>query len=609
MTESKQDNPLLEKLDGRSLAKALRAASHYVIKRRHQLNEINVFPVPDSDTGSNLAATMLSLAKRFENMEEDENAGQVAVAAAEAALDGAKGNSGAIFAQFLYGFAQTLREAIHLDTHQFAMAAVSGTNAAYNAILEPREGTILSVLKAWSDEIRTHAPSVKDFRALIERGLNRANEALKKTAEQLEVLARHNVVDAGGQGFLYFAHGMLAFLKGENIEQIDFDEVLEDSASEQIHFDADEQPDSKFRFCTEALVNQVALNASEIRSAISDLGDSTVIAGDSHLMKVHIHTDAPGEFFRLVDNFGHIKKSKIDDLRLQSAPRQQSRVAIVIDSTCDLPEEDYANLPVYMVPLSVTFGEESFNDRLGMSTPHFYTKQRESEHHPHTSQPAVGAFVRTYKRLLEEYENIVTVSLSKATSGTFQSAMTAAKMLESDRIHIINSRQISGGIGVLTRMLAREITKPFTSIEKVIEKVKAARDRTRIFAGAANLKSAAKGGRINKHAAAVLDFLRIRPVLGVNLEGKISKLGLALGYKGCMKSVADKVIRHVKETKAEDVIITHAHAHEDAMKMAKTLEEKLRIKSIPVVETGAVLGTHVGPGTVCVGVLSAEKKN
>lgn len=590
-------------LDGHKLASVLKAASHHVIKKRQHLNEINVYPVPDSDTGSNLATTMMSLAKRFKSV-TPEHAGEVAVAAAEAALDGAKGNSGAIFAQFLHGFAQSLKEAMHIDTYQFAVAAVSGTNAAYNAIIEPREGTILSVLRAWSEEVMEHAPKVQDFHELIERSMEKANAALKNTAKQLEVLARHNVVDAGGQGFLYFAHGMLAFLRGENIEEIDFDEVLEDQGSEQIHFDADEQPDSQFRFCTEALLNDVTVDIPAIRSAIEHLGDSTVIAGDQHLMKVHIHTDTPATFFELVDQYGHLRKTKIDDLHIQQAPREQSKVAIVTDSTCDLPEEDYATLPVFMVPLSVTFGEESYNDRLGMSTPHFYTKIQESEHFPSTSQPAVGAYVRTFKRLLEEYENVITVSLAKKSSGTWQSATSAANMVdpEGKRIRIIDSRTLTGGLGTLVRYLANEITRPFDSVDELVEKIEAARDNVRLFACAASLKNAIRGGRINKHAGKLFDFLRIRPLLGVNKEGKISKLGIALGYSGALKKVINETVKFAQGRKVEDLIITHAKAYETAIDVAKTLEDKLGLKSIPVIETGAVLGTHVGIGTVAVSI-------
>jgi hypothetical protein len=255
-----------------------------------------------------------------------------------------------------------------------------------------------------------------------------------------------------------------------------------------------------------------------------------------------------------------------------------------------------------MVPLSVTFGQESFNDRLGMSTPHFYTKLKESSDHPQTSQPAVGAYVRTFKRLLEEYDEIITVTLSRLASGTYQSASSAANMVDPDRIHLINSRTLTGASGTLVRMLASELSKPYDDLKEVISKIEAARDNVRLFACARNLKAAAAGGRINKHAGKLLDFLRIRPVLGVNTEGKISKLGIAFGYKRGLQATVTKALKFAKGRTVQDVIITHASAHEEAEMVSQKLQEKLELKSIPVIETGAVLGTHVGLGTVAVNI-------
>jgi dihydroxyacetone kinase-like predicted kinase len=198
----------VETLTGQVFARVVQSGAYAVTRAQDALDRINVFPVADADTGANLAAT-LSAAAAGLGRNPPIAVGAAARVAADAALIGARGNSGAIFAQFLHGLAEGLYLKKGVATDEFALAATIGVDAAYSAVQNPREGTILSVLRAWVSDMSVRAPGLPDFRVLMDRALEAARVALAATPTQLEVLARNKVVDAGGQGFVYFLEGML----------------------------------------------------------------------------------------------------------------------------------------------------------------------------------------------------------------------------------------------------------------------------------------------------------------------------------------------------------------------------------------------------------------
>jgi hypothetical protein len=199
-------------LDGNGFAQALHAGTLAVVRECDNLDRINVFPVADADTGANLAATLRAASARL-GAGAPSRIGDAARLAADAALDGARGNSGAIFAQFLRGLADSFHDRPHVSTREFADGAGRGSQAAWNALQNPREGTILSVLRVWSHELSVHSDRTEDFGEALSDALPAARHALAETPRQLAVLARHRVVDAGGQGFVYFLEGVLDWVR------------------------------------------------------------------------------------------------------------------------------------------------------------------------------------------------------------------------------------------------------------------------------------------------------------------------------------------------------------------------------------------------------------
>ena len=414
------------KLSGTGFSRVVRAGALAVVRQQETLNRINVFPVRDADTGANLAATLRAAASRL-GSEAPDSVGDAARVAADGALDGARGNSGAIFAQFLHGLASSMERLRMVDGTQFAAAAVSGTESAYSALQEPREGTILSVLRAWSHELSGRAHE-EDLPELMHSGLVAAREALAATPRQLEVLARSHVVDAGGQGFVYFLEGLIDSLRGGH-------EAAWVPSEAPAHglppFSEDhDEIDERYRFCTEALLTprgEASLSRDAVMTRVAGLGESIVVAGGETRVRVHIHTNEPQRFLAAVADLGVIERSKIDDMVLQQLAGREAAVAIVTDSTTDLPEDVAFRLGVVAVPLTLSLGDEEYLDGVDITLDGFVHRIVSGSGVPRSSQPAVADFAQTYRRLLEYREGVVSVHIAGAMSGTVQAARAAAE--------------------------------------------------------------------------------------------------------------------------------------------------------------------------------------
>ena len=285
-------------LDGHRFSHALRAGMLNVIADQERLNRINVFPVPDGDTGTNMALMMRTMIGAL-HRKSSAHIGKTLITAADAALDGARGNSGAILAQFFQGFCDSAAEYEILHTGQFSEAVTSGAEYAAQALQDPVEGTILTVVRDYSHAVadRYEKQTGPDFVALLDHGLEQARRSLANTPKQLEVLRKAGVVDAGAQGFVDLLQGIHEFVgsgslrQGWNLPEIEVD-VPETGAGEI--------DDLEYRYCTECMVSGREIDRRKLREQISALGNSMVIAGTNRKVKIHIHVNHRGPSSRPV---------------------------------------------------------------------------------------------------------------------------------------------------------------------------------------------------------------------------------------------------------------------------------------------------------------------
>ncbi len=317
-------------LDGRAYAKFLAAGTYFLRKYRQVLNDLNVFPVPDGDTGTNMYLTARSAMTEAGKVQSARLA-DVAAAAAAGSLMGARGNSGVIISQMLRGFAHHVRHRGDIDTFVFATAMREAVGAAKQALLKPVDGTIISVAEAAAEAAYRLALHERDFYRLANGVLRAANDALDRTPQQLPVLKEAGVVDSGGAGFVYFLEGILRFLPDVKVRATAFPR----RPVRQSVFTA-AQVVGENKYCTEFVLENARCSVNELREQLTPRGESLLVAGDAPTIKVHVHTDNPERVQEIAGRHGSLTRVKVDNMEQQhqllvvDTPRiERSIVAVV----------------------------------------------------------------------------------------------------------------------------------------------------------------------------------------------------------------------------------------------------------------------------------------
>ena len=597
------DRPRL-RIRGPALRRALIAGARRVIADRDVLNKINVFPVADGDTGSNLAFTLGgvltgALSRRTAG------AGELMRQVGEDAIDGARGNSGAILAQFFTGVAESIGSRVAIEPEYLAWAVRAGSLSARQALSEPREGTILSVISAFADSLEPQR-QVSDVRRWFAPALDRARRALADTPRQLPVLMRAGVVDAGAQGFVDLLEGIGEFIDNGRIDvetlQVDVEADLE---AAQVHgelFDADPE----HRWCSECLLLGEGLDRAGLRAAVSDLGASCVVVAGSHSrIRLHAHVGDPQALFDVAARFGRVESTKADDMRAQARTAAGgSGVAIITDSSADLPDGIAEALNIHVVPLRLNFGDQDYLDKIGLTPSEFYRKLREEIVLPRTSQPSPGDFRRQFEFLLSHHPSLIYVGVARAVSGTIQSAESAAQRGHPDRSFIIDSANAAGGQALLT-IAAAEAAKRGDSAASIVATIERLRGQTLTWAVTRDLTLAVRGGRIPAWGKPVVHGLGLTPIAKVKPEGRLGLVGGLFGKKRVPERFASYVAKRLDRSLRWRVIVGHCDAHADGELLLGKLQELLDCQDAWLVETGPAVGAHAGPGALVISVQPA----
>jgi len=301
---------------GADLRAALLQSAAWLEANAERINALNVFPVPDGDTGTNMSLTLAASADALRALDEQSSVGQVARAAYEAALLGARGNSGVILSQLLRGFADALADSVELDPQRLAAAFDGAQAAAYQALSRPVEGTILTVARLAAAAARAAAEAGADLPGLLEQTLSAAGQAVAATPEQLDVLRKAGVVDAGGEGYRTIVEGAWMWSTGRSLEEFATAEATR--PHDRAVLESIEPEDgSSYGFCTEFLLRDGDLGADDVRAQMEALGDSVLVVGDANLQRVHVHTPRPGQALEFAVDHGTLVKVKVENMQLQ----------------------------------------------------------------------------------------------------------------------------------------------------------------------------------------------------------------------------------------------------------------------------------------------------
>lgn len=590
-------------LDGHRFRRAVLAGIEWLHKKRDYLNSINVFPVPDADTGTNMSLTMLSAAEGLRSA-PDRSIERTTQGMAECAIMGSQGNSGAILAQFFQGLSDGLKGKIRITTRDFALAVERAKEAAYNALSKPKEGTILTVIKDWSDTIVARQHDSEDFVDLLKHALQKARDSLKGTTEQLEVLKKHGVVDAGAQGFIHLLEGITQYVEAGRIKS----SPEEPARTEPEHFAYDAIPaDLSFRYCTEGIVTVKNVERDELERRLSPLGDSIVVVTGGKLLKVHIHTNSPEAVFEILRSYGSLLKEKAQDMQVQheEAVADPATVGIVTDSACDLPNDYFRKNRIAVVPLKVLFGDRVYLDKINLAPADFLYECELSRHHPKTSQPSVSDYLKVFEEIGGRWRELVVVSLSGAVSGTFEAAKNAGAQFKGLPVYVVDSRSVSVAQGLIVEEARRMALEGF-SAHDISARLDELSRRQRFFISLRSLEYARRGGRVGVATSIIARLLNIKPVIAFDEEGKAARAGKAFGSRGVERKVLDLAKKEWSRYRRFRIAIAHVNAPDLAEKYRRAVERSTGLKDVAVVEAAAVLAAHGGPGAAGIAVLGLD---
>lgn len=304
-------------INGEILKNAVISGANNISAQKNSINDLNIFPVPDGDTGTNMSMTVMAAAKALEKY-EGTNAGEAAEIIASAMLRGARGNSGVITSLIFRGFAQGLKDMEEVNGKNIVAALGIGVDAAYKAVMKPTEGTILTVARMAYEAGVEASREVTDSVSIMQVIVDKANEALALTPELLPVLKKAGVVDAGGKGLCVIFEGMLSYIKDGVI--VEYDETSEVTVESFESAAAEFDEDIQFTYCTEFIVGrdpQTATDPDELRTYLQSIGDCVVVVNDEEIIKVHVHTETPGDALTKGLEFGQLLTVKVENMKEQ----------------------------------------------------------------------------------------------------------------------------------------------------------------------------------------------------------------------------------------------------------------------------------------------------
>ena len=585
-------------VDGPRLARSVLAAADWVAAGREEINRINVFPVPDGDTGTNFSLTLRAVADALKAL-GDASLPETTRTMAQAAVLGARGNSGMILAHFLLGFTDALGDRHIATAPDIARAIRQGADRLYESLDDPREGTILTVARDAAIAAEPMARTSRDLGYFMRCLLEEGEAALARTPDLMQVLKDAGVVDAGGKGFVRMLEGVVRYIKGDPIAPAE--PGLESDVSENVPAAlVDVAAERDFQYCTEVLVRGQHLPpANEVRTALRALGGSTVVAVTGDILKIHVHTDTPEAVFSCAARWGRVDTRKAQDMRVQHrelAHADRPPVAIVTDTSADLPDAVLDRHRIAMVPLQVVFGESTFRDRVELKPEEFYRRLRTSTELPTTSQPAPADFIQAFRDAGHEGDEVVAVLLGSSLSGTFNAAQAAVRAANLQGVHLVDSGSASLGVGLLA-LRGAELAASGWRGRRIAEELRRVRGQSGMLLTVDRYDNLLRSGRISRGRAWLAGMLDVKPILSFDPEGKVVPLERVRGRE----NVEARVLALLEQrlTPRPRVVrfgVAHADALDVAQRIRAALVDRYQPRECLVTLATGVLGTHVGPG-------------
>ncbi|PKM64807.1 MAG: fatty acid-binding protein DegV [Firmicutes bacterium HGW-Firmicutes-20] len=583
-------------IDGHRLYDFVASGAQNLIVNEHNLNRINVFPVADGDTGTNLALTMKNI---LSNAKKDVSAKLTMDSIAKVAIESAYGNSGMIFAQYLNGLAIEIGDKETITQEEFVLATQSAVKYAYEAVASPKEGTILTVMKEWSNQLKENITG--EFEHIFESSLLNAKKVVEQTKFKLKVLLDNDVVDAGAKGFYYFIEGISQYIKTGNLETLKFKAAqMEDFV--EIHPDTNV---GENKYCSQFLV-ETNKDKSYFQQLLSPLGDSLVITSKDDHVQVHLHTKSPELIMEALVKEGTVLSHKIDDMQLQANLKFQprSKITIVTDSIADVNKELLEKENIVVIPLNLIVDSTVYLDKLTMTPDLFYRHLDDYRMNPTSAQATIETIERIFNQVLQSSDEVIGLFVSAKMSGTYNNIQRVVSRmnLEGKKVKLIDSKVNSVAQGLLVAQLAKWRNQGF-SFDELVEKAEQAIANTHIYVSVKDLKYMLRGGRVSKVQGFILSKLDLKPVISIDPQGKGEIYKKTLSQKKAVSLILKKVTEDMDAKGISTYGLVYADNPNDLTQFANQVEKIIGKKPAYIEAISPIVGLNAGKGAFAIGYI------
>lgn len=591
-----------QRLSVHGLRWALRAGIERVVALRDELNRINVFPVPDRDTGTNLAS-MLGAVLPVLHRRPPADVGGLFLSVATDAADAARGNAGSILAHYLHGLAAALPAGTPVTLPVLARALAAGVTEARLTLTDPREGTVLSVMQAFADAMQAQvAQGEVRLGPAFRSALTVTQVALHRTKDQIKALQKAGVVDAGARGFVALLEGINDLLEQGRRVVTSAPDLLPLIPGVEVFTGMDAVGADRYRVA--CIVRAPVVDRPALRAALRGLGAPRILlAGSRSRVRLQAEVAAPLTFYATVARFGVLERQEIEGV--VDTDLRRSEVAIVTDSGADMPPDEVDRLGIHVVPQRLSLDGREHVDGVTITPPEFYAAMRRRGAVPQTSQPPPGDFRRMFDALLTRHEHVLEVSLSRQLSGTMQSAINAAVRSHPRRVQVFDSGQVAAGQGLMV-IWAAEVARAGMKASRLGDALEEVRARTRVYAIVRDIAYGVRGGRIPRAALPLTRLLRLCLIL-CSKGGRLGFHGVLWGWGRLPERFARRIARTMHPQRRYRVIIGHGDCADDAARVQREIEAAGKLLDrVWIVETGVAIGAHAGPGSLVIAVQEYE---
>ncbi|QZE12740.1 DegV family EDD domain-containing protein [Halosquirtibacter laminarini] len=574
-------------ITGYDLYNAFKNGAKQLSVYEEEINRINVFPVQDADTGTNLYQTSKAI---LEYSDWTVDLYKTVRSISQVAISEAKGSSGSIVALYLRGFQKYIPSFDGVTLKSFAQLLGSAYLYVHQSMSQPREGTILTIMRVWAEyfeKIENQNISIKNA---LGNSILILRDALENTKNQLDVLSRINVVDAGALGMVCFLEGCLKSFRRGRIKHY--------SPSKEMLAEEELVPSPPlFRYCYEVNLEGNELKNEEIKDILECYGDSLVCIPSDSCLHIHIHTDSPSEVSRYLSTIGQISKVKVDDLNQQYLLTQKKSggIALVVDSSCDMNLTDISS-HVYKIPMPMVVDNNQHLDGVTMDGRHLYEDMGLKEVSCRSSQISQGVFEGVYLKLLKRYDHVISIHISKNFSGTYDNAIRAAKEVngkEHPKIDVWDSGTLSSAYGMMVDTIAKSIENEST-LMSLREEFEVVKRKTEIWVSVRSLNAMINSGRVPQSFQKVAKLFSVYPLISMNKEGKAMIGGVAFSFDHSLRRLVSKL----KKRSIKRCQVVHVGANYDSHRLEEMVQQKTEYELLPSVSVTPVIGIYAGLGAV-----------